>query len=504
MQLQQDRLFVLIKSLNQGEKVYFSKYSRVHHAKEKPDYLRLFEFIDTQEEYDEKAVIKHFKSDKFIKQLPRKKTQLKEKIMESLSIFHADRTVETSLRKQMILLPVLYEKATQHKDLVKDYEKQVKDIKKTAEKHECFSVLIELFEWERLLIKLQDEKSKLASQTSALIVNREKYRQKLSQEIKLANTYEDVYLIIIKDANLLHPKNRKKVASSLRDLPKNILDVSLTKKAQKYYYFLKSNYARMNGEAQLAYNYAKKMVDVYDTEDINSYEKAIDYKNVLCYVLTIGMIARAKNDFITIIDKMRKSYGELDDIRSFNTTRFQSLNCWLSILEFDKAIVIADEIEIRWDELCKVIPKRRELAFCYNIAVAYWLGEKIDNAVLWLSRILNHEKIKEGERFIYDARIIQLPIYYDYEDENLFNRIESTRRVLADRNRLFEFEKLVITHFRKLIRCPTQKESSKVLSDFYSKLLLYKKQNSSKYIPTFEAIKLWCERKGGVSKLEIV
>jgi len=76
--LLQDKLFVLIKSLTSGEKTYFSKYSRVHHAKEKPDYLRLFEFIDEEEEYDEKALKKHFKKDKFIKQLPRKKTQLKE------------------------------------------------------------------------------------------------------------------------------------------------------------------------------------------------------------------------------------------------------------------------------------------------------------------------------------------------------------------------------------------------------------------------------------------
>jgi len=503
--VQQDKLFVLIKSLTSGEKTYFSKYSRIHHAKEKPDYLRLFEFIDTQEEYDENGVKKHFKKDKFIKQLSRKKTQLKEKILESLSIFHADRTVETSLRQQMVLLPVLYEKAAQHKDLIKDYEKLIKDIKKTAEQHECFSVLIELFEWERLLIKFQDERSKLEPKTSALIEKREKYRESLSQEIKLANLYEQVYLIIIKDTNILNPKNRDEMRVLLKDLPDDISDISLSKKFQRYYYFLKSNYHRMNGEIQLSFDFTQKMIATYDSEAIGSYETAIDYKNVLCYYLVVCKELKKTEYFSKIIKKMRASYGNsAENMRSFNTTRFQSLCCWLDVGQFSSAMEIADEIDEHWVPLCQIIPKRRQLAFCYNIAVAYWLGGNLERAVFWISLILNFENVKEGERFIYDARVIQLPIYYEYQDENLFNRIESTRRVLADRKRLLEFEKIVITYFRKLVRCLNSKESMKVLSDFYNELLLYKKRNPHKYIPTYEAIKFWCEQKGIAAKLEAV
>ena len=494
--IQQDKLFVLIKSLTTGEKTYFAKYSRVHHAKEKPDYLRLFEFIDEQEEYDEKAVKKHFKKDKFIKQLPRKKTQLKEKIIESLSIFHADRTVESSLRRQMVLLPVFYEKASQHKDLIKDYEKLIKDIKKTAEEHECFSVLIELFEWERLLNKLLDEKGKLELKTSKLIEDREKYVKFLTCEIQLSSLYEQARVISIKDWNFSHAKTKEQMDILMKDLFFDISEVSMSRKAKRCYYFIQSSHHRKEGEIQQAYKAAKEMVSIYETLDINSYETAIDYKNTLCNYIELCRKAGQTDDIFDTIDKMRTSYGNsTENMRSFNTTRFQVLNSWLSMLEFEKAIDVAYEIEVKWEDLCKVIPKRRQLAFCYNITLAHWFGKNIDKAIIWLSRILNYENVKEGERFIYLARVIQLPIFYDYEDENLYNRIESTRRVLADRRRLFDFEQIVITHFRKLVRCIDSNERERVISGFYKELISYKKLNPAVVTPVYEVMKLWCEQK---------
>lgn len=88
-QMTQDKLFALIKSMTPAEKAYFSKYSRLNSVREKPDYLLLFEFMDDCEEYDGAAIIEHFAGEKFISQLARKKTQLKDKIMESLSVYHA-------------------------------------------------------------------------------------------------------------------------------------------------------------------------------------------------------------------------------------------------------------------------------------------------------------------------------------------------------------------------------------------------------------------------------
>ena len=57
--------------------------------------------------------------------------------------------MEASLRLQMNVLSALYEKASQNKILLKEFENQMKAIKKKAEEEEeCFAVLMDIFKWE--------------------------------------------------------------------------------------------------------------------------------------------------------------------------------------------------------------------------------------------------------------------------------------------------------------------------------------------------------------------
>ncbi len=489
MQLQQDRLFVLIKSLTTGEKTYFAKYSRVHHAKEKPDYLRLFEFMDTQEEYDEKAVKKHFKKEKFIQQLPRKKTQLKEKIMESLSIFHADRNVETSLRRQMVLLPVLYEKAANHKDLIKDYEKQIKDIKTKAEEHECFSVLIELFEWERLLLKLLDD-NKRKEKVFSLLQDRKSYKVKLNSELDLEDAATRTMQIILKDPKFKNNKNCKEFQNSVISILEGnkIDDLSIV--GRRNYYFVKSAYHRYQSNWDLSYEVAKNHVSTYMKQDVAG---ILGYKEALCNYLFVSDVAEKYDDYVDILNELKKLSFK-GDVKIFNTIQFKSLLYYLNNDDFKSAVEIAQKIEAKWDELCTFIPKRRQLAYHYNIIVAYWFAGNIKAALYWLSKILNFENSPEGQRFINLSRIIQLPLYYDCKDENLDNRIESARKTLNSRGVLNEYRKIIISYFRRLIRCVGKQEEKQCIIDMHFALAQIESEQNIKS-GDLDCILLWCKSK---------
>ena len=210
---QQDKLFVFIQSLTRAEKAYFTKYARLNAVMEKPDYLLLFEYLSEARTYDEVAIKKYFKGEKFISQLARKKTQLKDKIIESLSHYHANHTVEASLRLQMNVLPALYEKASHNKALLKEFENQIKAIKKKAEEHECFSVLIELFMWERGLLSLLDI-NKVEKTTLSLLETRQKFQDKLNQELDLERASLCTELIVLKDPKFEREESREQFQKS--------------------------------------------------------------------------------------------------------------------------------------------------------------------------------------------------------------------------------------------------------------------------------------------------
>jgi len=93
-----DDLFRLIKSLSKTEKAYFRKFSERHIIGDKNNYLRLFDAIDGQEVYDEKALLK---KEKYIRQLPYAKNYLMGSVLRAMQVFYGEHTDEHGQRRVM-------------------------------------------------------------------------------------------------------------------------------------------------------------------------------------------------------------------------------------------------------------------------------------------------------------------------------------------------------------------------------------------------------------------
>lgn len=494
----QDKLFSLIKSMTTGEKSHFTRYARLNTVKEKPEYLRLFEFLDAAWEYDETALKAHFKDDKFIKQLSRKKTQLKDKIMESLSVFHANRTAELSLRLQMSLLPVLYDKAVKDRNLVKTYEELLKKIKKVAKENECFSVLIDLFVWERKLMILEDT-NKHDKHVLSLLAAREVAQDRRYEELKMEGAAIRTELLIIKDPKIKKPENRKRFESTILETIENTQPEQLSLQAKRHFFYAQSAYYSYLGDWEAAHTAAKNLIDTY-SEITEGEHISKEHKKHLCRYLVIADYADNYDYYISVISMLKLNSSD-EDMGIFNTIHFKMLIYYLNNHQIKSAIEVAENIERRWGDLCLIIEKRRKLAYCHNITVAYWFGDKIEPAIYWLSKILNFENVEQGQRFVNNARIIQLPIYYDYEDINLDNRIESTRKVLTKKGELNEYRQLILAGFRKLIRCADKHEKHSSITELHHKLIQIKKEHNIN-AADLECLLLWCERKTGKIELK--
>ncbi len=495
---QQDRLFVLIQSLTRTEKSYFTKYARLNATKEKPDYLLLFEYLSEAHKYDEVELKKHFKGEKFINQLARKKTQLKDKIIESLSHCHANHTVEASLRLQMNVLPTLYEKASHNKALLKEFERQINDIKKTAEEHECFSILIELFMWERGLLSLLDI-NKVEKTTLSLLETRQKFQNKFNQELDLERASLCTELILLKDPKFEWLESRQQFQNSVVGILEKYDLENLSIFSKRHYYFIKCSYYYFVQEWESAREMAKNLIDTYSEDDIKNIVILSSYKHHLCNYLIACNYANKIDDYPDVIDKIRAIDSD-ENIRLFNTIHFRMLIYYLENHQFEGAISVAEDIQNRWEDLCNIVEKRRQLAYCYNIAIAYWFGNKMESAIYWLSNVLNFEIARQGQRFINQARIIQLPIYYDYEDNNLENRIDSTRKVLVKKNELNNYRQIILSGFRKLVRCVNQQEKRACISEMQLALKQVKDEHNIK-VGDLECLLFWSKLKIGEQAL---
>src|SRR5438105_1859767 len=104
-----DSLHRLIRSMNKPEKRYFKIYAS-RHSSEKNNYLKLFEVIDRQVQYNEESIVKKFHRETFIKKLPIAKARLFDTVLRSLDAYHANSSIDAQLKRQLHFAEILYKK----------------------------------------------------------------------------------------------------------------------------------------------------------------------------------------------------------------------------------------------------------------------------------------------------------------------------------------------------------------------------------------------------------
>ena len=139
-------LFDLIQSLTKSEKRFFKLSSSLQSGDK--NYLKLFDQIDKQSEYNEDEIKEVFKNESFIKHLPSEKNHLYKVILKSLRSFHSDRSISSVLRQEIKNIEILFQKA-----LYKECGKFITRAKKKAYDHEKFYYLFELISWEKNLLE---------------------------------------------------------------------------------------------------------------------------------------------------------------------------------------------------------------------------------------------------------------------------------------------------------------------------------------------------------------
>jgi hypothetical protein len=137
-----NELFVLIKSLTKSEKRFFKLSSSMQNGEK--NYIKIFDYIDSQETYDEYLMKDHFKGETFVKHLPSEKNHLYKLILKSLRAFYSEQTVSSQLKEELKNIEILYNKA-----LYKECAKFLKRAKRLAWEYEKFYYLIELIAWEK-------------------------------------------------------------------------------------------------------------------------------------------------------------------------------------------------------------------------------------------------------------------------------------------------------------------------------------------------------------------
>ena len=245
---QSDQLFTLIRSLGKAEKRHFKIYSSKHVIGTENIYVRLFDAIEKQGEYDERAL----RSDKLFHDFPSLKKRLYRSVLRSLEVFHSSTGIEIrSIRDQVEILF--------GKSLYVHCSRLIRKAKKVIAQYELFEEWLEFLKWEyRIAVKnfdmpvrmqvLREEKEVLA-----LLNNQKKYRD-------LANLFSLRYQQYGSERGR---KGMSEMERHLSSLALKEIRHARSIRARQNFYDCHYLFSLIREDYKSSYRFSKKMADMY-------------------------------------------------------------------------------------------------------------------------------------------------------------------------------------------------------------------------------------------------
>jgi len=135
-------LFDLITSLTKSEKRYFKLYIQRKISDTNTKYMVLFDAIAKQKKYDEASIIK-LRPSLNPKQIPNLKVELYGHILESLRIYHSESSINLKLKSYLEKAEILHMKGLYSQTI-----NILNKAKKTAQKFENYTALVEILRWD--------------------------------------------------------------------------------------------------------------------------------------------------------------------------------------------------------------------------------------------------------------------------------------------------------------------------------------------------------------------
>lgn len=185
-----ENLFLLIKSLSKSEKKYFKRFCLLYSSEKKNNYLKLFEYLDRQNEYNELKLKQYFRNENFIKQLSVLKEYLYKIILKSISIARSSGDLNYELRESVLECEILVSKG-----LYKQAGKRIRSVKNQLYRYGNYILLLELIGYEKTIISeliLTQQEKRL----EAIIQEEENILEHIKQIRVLLNLKRELMLIL--------------------------------------------------------------------------------------------------------------------------------------------------------------------------------------------------------------------------------------------------------------------------------------------------------------------
>ncbi|OJJ21197.1 hypothetical protein BKI52_11565 [marine bacterium AO1-C] len=430
-------LFVLIKSLKKSEKrnfkLFINKQTKMDGIN---TYLRLFNAIDKQDNYNEELLIKKLKFSQ--RKLAYTKHLLYELVLKSLRHLHDERNPDFKLRTLLANTEILYQKA-----LYRQSYKMLLKAKKLALETENYSYLPDVLRWSAQLFFHSLENS-TPQHALGLIEDHKRITAKLNQELILKGIRETIFCFQCKH----YVANTSEEQANLELLMNHPL---LKLKPDNFSFQAKLAYLEINGmyfqlinHPKKAFQCYEKLVLLWDQNPKFRQLKSERHRQHLFVFLKLGLINRNHLNYLSWFTK----FDQTPVVNAQEDTEKQALSLCLKKLYYFLNNVNG------YKEGAETLRQSAGSSFTlnYHLSLIYFSQNKPSKALLHLNKVFYHPVTKtlsyKQQGFI---KILELLLHYDLGNLNSIDHLhKSVYRFIHKYRKEAGFERMVIKYLKKL------------------------------------------------------
>jgi len=449
--LQTDNLFKLIKSLSKAEKRSFKLYSnRINHG-EDTKFIKLFNILDKQLDYDETALLRKATEIKPA-QLSNIKAHLYKSILSVLRLNNLNNDIDIALHQQIDYAKILYNRALYGQSL-KILEKVKQQAKATSQQ----IILYEIIEIEKLIESqyitnsLHQRSEELAKESEQVAKNANNITYFSNFALKLYSFYLRTGYIRNKRDALYVENFFNTYKKELPTDPESFLDKLYYYQAHVWYHLILQDFVNV-------YRYSVSWINLFAQNPSLKYNHSDlyfkGYGNLLNSLYFIGKYKR----YSKAIEKLQKFTQDKKLANTVNNKLLGFKYLYESLINkhfiqgsFREGVKLIPEIDEQMQELKYHIDINWQVTLHYKIACLYFGADEHRKALSHLNMIIQMEEESINKDIQSFARILALICYYELGDVDFLDyQVKSVYRFLLKQDDLYKVQKIIIKFLKTL------------------------------------------------------
>jgi hypothetical protein len=406
------------------------------------------------DEYQEDLIYIHFEGQALLNKFSITKARLYNNILRSLDSYHANSSIDAQLFKSLHYAEILL-----NKGLYKQSEKILRSASKQALKQERNHILLEIKQREKQLI----EKALYASVNPTQLNKIYNEERLIINEIDAHSKLWKVKSLLFQTINSQGHVRDEKDTIKLKILIDQIKDLNPNEFGYNNLYLynhIYSAYYFSVNDLPCCFHHLKINLSLFETEKEFLKMNPNIYFSVLTNIIFVSTrlkrYADAKNYLIqlkSLTNKDSKNQNLDLDIKYFSSTYSLELFLLNEQAKYESALKLIPQIEEGYRLYGEHIPTLRKAYLDFKVGVIYLSVGNYNEALSWINKILNESKIDQKQDLYCFAQLINLILHFELKNERFLPyAINSTKRYLKNRNKIYKFEELflkLITHLSK-------------------------------------------------------